>query len=234
MNTDQSAYYTDRRPELMARFEDHAREWTPILAETDGESTAAAVVEAARAHFTTLIPVLPYIGGDAHPWTGLLVRAGITLALYRAMLAHGKTAAATGKLLYDAVEARPPLPPPHIPPEEWLTPEQLMDRRRARAAESQLRRYPGGYVYEVVEGDGETFDYGYDFHECATHKFFLAQGAPELSPYFCFLDFPLSRKSGGGLSRTQALSTGAPFCNHRFKAGTESAPRWPPPFLPEP
>lgn len=96
MTSDEATYYTSRQPELLARFEQEAGEWPPLLAESDGDA-AAAIVAAARRHFCGLIPALPYIGGDAHPWTGLLVRAAIALALYRAMLAHGKDAAAAGR-----------------------------------------------------------------------------------------------------------------------------------------
>jgi hypothetical protein len=44
-------------------------------------------------------------------------------------------------------------------------------RLQKRAAESQERRYAEDYVFAFVDGDGETFDYGVDYIECATCKF---------------------------------------------------------------
>ena len=103
-----------------------------------------------------------------------------------------------------------------------------MERRRQRAARSQERRYPDDYVYAFVAGDGEAFDYGYDFSECAAQKFYRAQGAEEFLPYYCFLDFAWSRVLGLGLSRSMALSEGCALCNHRFKRGRETLVEWPP------
>jgi hypothetical protein len=224
-------YYISRRADLLRRFEQYAQEWASILARADDDDSAAAVIRESRARFEALIPHMPYIGGDENHLTGEVIRAASVLAFYRAMQAHGKSMIEVGKVLYDAAEALPPEPP--IPPSWMLTPEQLMERRRERAARSQQRRYPGDYVYEFVAGDGDTFDYGYNFWECATHKFFVAQGAAELAPFYCFLDFPLSRAAGSGLTRTHTLAEGHPCCDHRFKQGRRSEPVWPPPFLTE-
>jgi hypothetical protein len=85
-------------------------------------------------------------------------------------------------------------------------------------------------VFSFVAGDGDAFDYGYDFSECAAQKFYRAQEAEEFLPYYCFLDFAWSRVLGLGLSRSMALSEGYPRCNHRFKRGRETVVEWPPPF----
>ena len=106
-----------------------------------------------------------------------------------------------------------------------------MDRRRRRAEWSQERRYSAGYVYHFVAGDGQAFDYGYDFAECAAQKFYQAQEAEEFLPFFCFLDYAYSRVYGLGLTRTTTLSEGGTRCDHRFKAGRQTEAGWPPPFL---
>jgi hypothetical protein len=38
-----------------------------------------------------------------------------------------------------------------------------------------------GDVYEFVAGDGEKFDFGYNFQECADQKFNLAQNGDEFT-----------------------------------------------------
>lgn len=225
-----SEYYIEHRSELFDRFHLHAEEWRSLLTDSHDKPTAEEIINDAREHFEKLIPRLPYSGGDDHPWTGVVIRAGICLALFRAMEARGYTAEETGKLLYDAAERREPKPM-NISPEKLLTEDQMMQWRSKRAEESQKRECPDAYVFRIVKGDGKRFDYGYDFTKCTTHDFFIAEGAPELSPYFCFLDFPRSRKSHIGMMRTQELSTGAPYCNHRFRRGYVSDQTWPPPFL---
>jgi hypothetical protein len=221
-------YYTARKPELLRAFEREAQDWKPVLALQHREQQADTLLRQAHEEFEALLPHIPYIGGDENHLTASLLESAWALALYKAMQKHGATAQETGKILYDVAVARRGEPPAAIPPAERLSPEQLMDRRKQRAARSQERRHAEDYVYEFVAGDGQEFDYGYDFLECATQKFYHAQGADEFTPFFCFLDFP---KSGTGLTRTMTLAEGHPRCNHRFKEGGKTEFGWPPPFL---
>jgi len=221
-------YYAARKPELLKRFDEEARQWRPVIAGRFGEDSADTMLKDAREEFEALIPQIPYIGGDENHLTGSLVGSARYLALYKAMKRRGRTVEETGKILYDATSARIDEPRTPIPPSRRLTPEQLMARRRRRAERSQERRYPEDYVYEFVAGDGEEFDYGYDFLECAAQKFYHAQSADEFAPFYCFLDYPKSRS---GLTRTMTLTEDHEKCNHRFKKGREPGLEWPPPFL---
>ena len=219
---DEETYYLCRKPELLKEFDEDVERWRPVVAGQYGSGLANAVLRESREAYEALIPHIPYVGGD-ESWTGSLVEAVRCLALYQAMKKHGKTAGETGKILYDAVLAR-------TPSALWAT-ERLMERRKKRAERSQERRYAADYVCELVVGDGIEFDYGYDFTECASQKFYHAQGADEFLPFFCFLDYAYSKVSGEGLTRTMTLSEGHPKCNHRFKRGRRAELDWPPPFL---
>ena len=106
-----------------------------------------------------------------------------------------------------------------------------MAERIKDAARSQLRYYAEDYVYKVIQGDGVEFDYGYDFIECATCKFYHSHGADDFTRFFCYLDYPKSEILGLGLTRTGTLAEGANKCDHRFKKGRKTEHRWPPPFL---
>jgi len=224
-------YYTTRRPELLKRFDKESQRWRPVIVSQFGDDFANSILREARQEYEALIPQIPYIGGDKNHLTGSLVGSVRYLALYKAMKKRGKTAEETGKILYDDVLARIDEPRTPIPPSEMLTPEQLMKRRKRRAERSQEQRYAEDYVYEFVAGDGEEFDYGYDFLECAAQKFYHAQGADEFTPFYCFLDYPKSKVSGLGLVRTMTLTEGHEKCNHRFKKGRKTELEWPPPFL---
>ena len=221
-------YYTTRKPGFLKAFDDESQYWRPVIAAQYGEDFAEILLRKAREEFEALLPHIPYIGGDENHLTTSLVESVWYLAFYKAMQKHGRTAEETGKVLYDAALARIGEPPAAIPPSEMLTPEQLVEKRKRRAERSREQRYPDDYVYEFVAGDGQEFDYGYDFLECAAQKFYHAQNADEFTPFYCFLDYP---KSKMGLSRTMTLSEGHPKCNHRFKQGRQPEFGWPPPFL---
>jgi len=224
-------YYVSRRPWLLKEFNKDARYWGKVIAIHYGNEFTKAIVREAREEYGALIPDIPYIGGDENHLTSSLIKSAECLSLYKAMKARGKTAGETGKILYDAVKLRGPGPP--IPPSNRLTPKDLMERRRARAERSQKCLYTGDWVYRFVKGDGLEFDYGYDFIECGTQKFYHAQDADEFLPFYCFLDFPASEADGLGLTRTMTLAEGQKKCNHRFKKGRKTEQGWPPPFLKE-
>lgn len=91
-----------------------------------------------------------------------------------------------------------------------------LKKLQKRAAESQKRQYPEGYVYAFVAGDGTRFDYGVDYAECAACKFLKEQDAFELAPYLCTVDKLYSEMFGWGLTRTMTLAEGYAKCDFRF------------------
>ncbi len=227
MNSKQAQeYYQYRRSEFLVLFAEHSDGWKPFLIDRYGEGVAHTIVKEAREQVEILIPEIPYIGGDDNPMTRHLIRSTTSLALYKVMKARGKTARETGRIIYDAVVKavnKLPFSPAGQPSPEFI------EEKKAQARESQKRRYPGNWVWEFVEGNGEEFDYGYDFYECGVQKYYHVQGADELLPYFCFLDFATIRTSGQILLRTTTLAEGGEKCDFRFKSA-DGSERWPPPF----
>jgi hypothetical protein len=213
---DDDTYYTSRNYELLQEFDADVARWKQVLAPQYGEDFSSLVLRDAREAYEALIPQIPYIGGEA-TWTNSLIESVRCLALYKAMKRRGKTAEETGRTLYDAILLLLNAPSAVAPSAPSLTRQQLMERRQKRAAWTQQRQFPAGYVVQFVPGDGLEFDYGYDFTECAAQKFYQAQGAAEFLPFYCRLDFAYSRVYGLGLSRTMTLAEGQPKCDHRFK-----------------
>ncbi|MGD2177352.1 MAG: L-2-amino-thiazoline-4-carboxylic acid hydrolase [Anaerolineae bacterium] len=221
-----ASYYLSRRKDILDLYYTHSRAWRPFLARRYGDAFAQDIIQEAREILEDLIPDLPYIGGDDNPMTRHIIRCSTSLALYKAMKARGKSAEETGEIIYDAVvesvRQMPRTPPPS---------EEDLARKKKRARVSQERRYPGDWVREFVEGDGENFEYGYDFYECGAQKLYHAHGADEFLPFFCYLDFVTYRTPGWSFSRTMTLAEGHDKCDFRFKKGGETKKEWPPPFL---
>jgi hypothetical protein len=214
-----TTYCAENEEALLAEFELDAARWRTVLSDCCGEPQADRLLGAARQAFMLLIPCIPDVGGDENPFTRSLVESARCLALYQAMRAAGYKTREVGFVLFKAILWRGGEPQTPASTVELLSPEALMERRRQGAERSQRRQYPEDYLYTFVPGDGQEFDYGYDFSECATLKFYRTQGASEFTPYYCALDFAYSRLYGLGLSRTQTLSEGGVKCDHRFKRG---------------
>lgn len=208
-----------------------------VLTARFGDSVAQTILKDSWQEYQTLLPEVPYIGGEENCNSENLLMASYNLAMYRVIKARGQTTEEVGRIIYEASEATAPLP-------KWLLrlygrlkyDEDYQDYMRAQATQSQKRQYPGDWVFTFVEGDGEEFDYGLDFSECGIVKLFHAQGADELTPYMCLSDHVKSSAFNTGLVRYKTLAEGAGVCDFRFKRGREAfvyplRDGWPPQFL---
>lgn len=226
-----SDYYVRNRAKLVGEHERIADIGRRIMGARYEADFVAAVTRESRAEFEKLLRKLPYIGGDRNPLTGNLVFSASALAFYRTMKRHGKGVEETGELLYRIMEAwikRYPRLIRLLMGRYYMT---GLNQRHAKqqAALSQERRYAGDWVFEHVEGDGESFEWGRDYIECGIVKFLRAQEADELAPYLCLTDYALFGALGIELKRTMTLADGDQKCDFRFERG-ESPSGWPPPW----
>lgn len=144
------------------------------------------------------------------------------LAMYRSLRARGASTEEGARLIYlgaarffDSVPTR------------WLmrwqgrrmSGRKFMDQRGRAAAVSQRRRYPDDWVFEFVEGDGRDFAFGADYTECGIVKYLAREGAPELAPYLCWLDYPQFAAARLRLDRTETLAQGGQRCDFRISRG---------------
>lgn len=209
-----------RRIMLMERF--FFRHYRKVLSKSYGESSADVIAGDALQRLEALLPDLPYIGGRENDNTPSLYMAAASLGLYRALKARGATVDEAARVLYLGAESL------FLSfPIRWLMrwqgrslfgPKSLKQLRGA-AALSQHRRYPYDWVFEVVAGDGQDFDLGIDYHECGIVKLFQREGAPELAPYGCWLDYPMFAALALRLERTETLAQGGQRCDFRVSRG---------------
>lgn len=218
--SDPSNYYTSRKYRLLKEFDLYVKYSRTVLVRAFGEENVEALVAETRQEFENLLPQLPYIGGK-QPFTEFIVFTGMLLAIYRVNKAQGKTAEETGELAYEIGRAFLKNSPAFLLRlfAAMNFSRYYRNRLQKRAKQSQARQYPDDYVFNYIEGDGKTFDYGVDYIECASCKFLLKQGAPELAPYLCPVDILYSEALGWGLMRSMTLAGGAEKCDFRFKKG---------------
>ena len=212
--------YVSRRPRLLKGFDRSVSSVKQVLIARYGEEEANTLMRESRQKYKDLIPQIPYIG-KRNPLLIFLLPASRYLAIYRTFQEHGRTVEEAGRLVYEIAEAQFEAIPRwvrRVIGVLWFIP-WFAKRLQKRAALSQERKYPGGYVLAYVEGDGQDFDYGIDYIECASCKFLNEQDAAELGPYVCAVDKVASEMLGWGLRRTMTLAEGGERCDFRFKKG---------------
>ena len=89
----------------------------------------------------------------------------------------------------------------------------------ARRARQQQRVSFGGFEAEYLIGEGNDFDWGINYLQCAILRFMMKNGGEAFAPYICMSDIALSDALGWGLTRTQTLADGCDYCDFRFKKG---------------
>jgi ubiquinone/menaquinone biosynthesis C-methylase UbiE len=219
------SYYVARQDHLLREFNGVVRRVQPVLMTRYDSQFAEMVAAEARQEYTRLIPQLPYIGGRGNKLTWNLIGTAWFVAFYRAMKAHGRSTEEIGRLLTEMYKVWfDAYPGWLLRLQGWFTFTPLYQRQlERRARQSQERRYPGDWVLTRVLPNG--YDFGVDYTECGIVKFCRAQGAAELLPYLCPLDFIMSERMNLGLVRTTTLAQGDSRCNFRFKQGGET--QWP-------
>lgn len=230
-------YYLSKRSELLKGHDKGTKSLIKILASHfDDDHTNTILMEAHR-EFESIIPEIPYIGGDENLNTKNLIMASSCLATYRVLKAHGKSVEEIGRIFYEMCEDLVDYPTVILRLIGRLKYGKGYEKKiKQWAAESQKRQYPGDWVSEFVEGDGREFDYGFDMTECGIVKFFHAQGADEIIPYICVsMDGVFSKAFNRGLVRTMTLAEGYDRCDFRYKRGRETfllplKDGWPPQF----
>jgi len=214
------AGYTSRKIKFLRSFDKLLARVQPWVKNWLGEAQAARFMRDSRQEYETLIPRIPFIGNS---YQALSFYRPVTryLAVYRVLQKQGRTVEDAGRLIYRmGTEEALAIPPfgRRLMEILWFSGwfRRLVKRR---AIKSQQRIYPADFVMNYVEGNGQEFDYGVDYVECANCKFLQAENAFEIAPYVCATDKPISELMGWGLYRTTTIADGSPTCEFRFKKG---------------
>lgn len=206
-----------------------------ILPEYIDPQIATKVSKDTYVEFQRVLSILPYIGGDDNPLTFTFVSSAAALAYIRVLERHELAVETIGQLLLEVYThvftSLPGILRWYLRWHEFST--RNLRKLRAFADWSQSRRYPANWVMEFVEGDGEDFDFGCDYTECAVLKFYNQMGAEAYMPYICVTDFAMSRALRTGLHRTTTLQYGGECCDFRYKVGHLGMPALPLENLPE-
>ena len=212
--------YLSRRPQLLKEFDQTVKHIQPVLGRYFTLEQVPVLIQETRQEYSGIIPQLPDLGGK-QPFTQFIISTGMLLAVYRVAKAYGKSIEEIGELIYEIGGAYLKAYPAFLMRlfGKMNFSQFYLRRLQKRALESHRRQYPGDYVYNFVAGDGQHFDYGVDYLECASCKFLAKQNASELAPYLCAVDILYSRLLGWGLTRTMTLAQGAEKCDFRFKHG---------------
>jgi hypothetical protein len=229
-------YYVAMKGNLMKQYDKGARLQKEVLTRHFDESRVNERLAEARKGYESLIPQFPYIGGEENDFTRYLMYPSGIMPTVRILQDEGVSLRKTGQMIFEISTAYYNA---IAKPVKWYIGltyfgEEKKAHMRAAAHKSQLHRYPGDWVFNFIEGQGKTFQYGLDITECGLVKFWSAQGLKEFTPYLCLTDWALWRAIGIEAMRTQTIANGATHCDFRYIGrGKDGPPGWPAESNPE-
>ncbi|MCZ6853675.1 MAG: L-2-amino-thiazoline-4-carboxylic acid hydrolase [Gammaproteobacteria bacterium] len=183
------------------------------------DDDARTVVEEAAEIFDRMIPDMAYVDNPKHSMAFPLFICNVNLAVFLALKKRGVDAHAFGNAMLTGLAAAP-LNVPDEPLGEGFLEEGFAEFVAVGEA-SQKDPVPGEFVLEVLAGDQNEFEFGYNIKSCAICHSFSKYDAMDLVPYMCATDDVMSDKGNQGLQRTGSIAVGAHHCDFRYKRGGE-------------
>ncbi|MFX0155918.1 MAG: L-2-amino-thiazoline-4-carboxylic acid hydrolase, partial [Candidatus Hodarchaeota archaeon] len=231
-------YYVKRKSKLMKDFSKHIKVAMDILKRKFSEAKINEIYNQMKKEYENIIPEIPYIGGTKNPFSTILVGCLSSLAMFRVLENEGFTLRDIGEFYYEFRDINNTIRKNSLEqigkdPAQYPFEPSYIEWAKKQCEISKLRNYPDDWVMDYVEGDGKTFEWGFNFHECGVHKIFKRLNAEKFVPFFCLADFSEANILGFGFSRNQTLGFGAPMCDHRYIKNYKTPRGWPPDDLPE-
>ncbi len=219
-------YYVSNSEKFLTDFEKTLKAAESYLKTKYNDETAQEICKTAGTEFTHLLPDLPYIGGDKHPGTKWMLLSGHWIAFLRPMRENGYSTESAAQMMYDLYMGHlDTLPKEKMAKRgQYMFTQEYMDIMKNWTQKSKDQRVD--WAADFVPGDGNSFDWGIDYHYCPCLDYFKTQGAAEIAPYFCLVDFPEHKLMGTGLVRTKTLAQGDEICNFRYKKDRAVTQDW--------
>ena len=179
---------------------------TPAVAHLVSANEVDAVLAQARERFEDMLDELPYVDRPGHAMYGSMFACAAMLAVYEVLRERSIDAHTWGRAVHT------------LPPAVGEPDEAGRERARLDGEASQRAAAANEFVFEIVEGDGDS-ERSMNITACAICHLFGEHGAMDLVPYMCAYDDVVSDAGNQGLRRTGTIALGASRCDFRFRDG---------------
>ena len=228
-------YYLSIRTRMLREHKAMYRGVRKALLTFFNEAKIDFLQKQSKNEYESLFTDLPHIGGAKNMDTINLIMGAIVLSIIRPLEREKLSDHQIGKVIFDAFDgyfkARPRIVRRVIG--YLATSKFFIGKMKKQIEWSAQRKYEEDFVTEYVESEGQDFDFGYNYVECAIHKLFKKHGVEKFLRYVCLGDYAMYKSLCIGFTRTQTIANGASFCDFRFKRKGETISGWPPNALPE-
>ena len=203
---------------MMKFFNTITKKSTKIINAKFHDNLDTPIMDDIKKEYENLLPHIPYIGG-IEPWTKQLLLTAIFLSVYKKLSTQGKSADESwdvcNTIMKIQLNSLPRLVR-KIVKRSVFTKKQMRIYKR-QSLKSHDRLYPQGDVFNFIESDNKSYDYGIDIVECAKVKFLKEQQVMEFMPYVCLIDKLWAEVFEYSLIRKGTIADGFDKCDFRLK-----------------
>lgn len=228
-------YYLSIEQKMMKEFDKMFKGAQISLEHHFSKTIILEIKEKSKNDYINSFPQLPYIGGKSNKNTIDLIVCSVILSMINHLEQKGLSKYQIGKIIFDAFDGYFNSNPRIIRyiMGKLSSTEFFVNAIKKNNDKSLLKEHKGDFVIKNVDPNGEEFDFGYNYTECAIHKLFKKHNKEQYLQYVCLGDYALFKSFNIGFYRTQTIANGAPLCDFRFKKGAKTANGWPPEKLDE-
>lgn len=226
-------FYIKKKAKFMKSFDERLESVKEELIKRFDDNKSADLITQMKGEFENILPNIPYIGGQKNPTTLVLAKCISDLAVFLVLEKNGLNFNEIGEFHHRYVlrvqnNRKEILESGGRNPSEYPFDPVYVDYQRKLTEETQLKLYPDDWVMDFVQGDGETFEWGWNIYECGVQKAYKKLGGEKYLPLICLGDFYEAEGLGFGFTRTETLGFGAEKCTHRFTRTVKTPKAWPP------
>jgi hypothetical protein len=226
-----SSPYDEKK--LMTEFSSWMDSCGYVISEKLGRSKGAIAINECISGFRSIIPEIPWIGGDENFNTSFLMGGAYSMGIIRPLERAGLGEREIGHVIYLMSQHSFELDREKMEQQgKWMMAAGALEYMKKGAIWSQKRTYPGDFVFDFVE-PAENMHYGINMTECGILKFYRNQGFDRYVKYNCLVDYPMYQTYKIHIERTQTLAGGANCCNFMFLSTGATPDGWPPEARPE-
>lgn len=236
MNTSKASnYYLGKTNRILKDFRKMHRAAQAVLDQKYTEIDPSFFYKKSKVQLLRLLHELPYIGGDQNGQTINLIMGAIALAIIVTLKEYGLQRDQIGEILYLSFEGYFNSNPRIVKRiySKLILSKLFIKRMEKEIQQSKLRRYKEDFVLQDRDAKGKKIHLGYNYIECAIHKFYKKHSVVEYLPYLCLGDYALFHAYGIGFQRTQTIGNGGSYCDFRFIKNGPLTKGWPPEELEE-
>ena len=218
MESSESNYYITHKKKMMKFFKIITKKSTNTINTKFNDKLDAPIMDDIEMEYEKLLPHIPYIG-RIEPWTKQLLLTTIFLAVYKKLSTLGNSAEEAWEVCNTIMKVQLNSIPRLV---RKIIKRSVFSKKQMRTYKrqsliSQDRFYPQGDVFDFIEGDNKSYDYGIDIIECAKVKFLKEQQAMEFMPYVCLIDKLWAEIFEYSLIRKGTIADGCDICDFRLR-----------------